>query len=390
MWHLMQCSWEHRHDKCPSVYGRFDLSYNGTEPPKLLEFNADTPTTLIETAVVQWYWLQDKFPEYDQFNCMHEKLIEQWQRIKEQYGLAGMEDNNGEPMLLYFTSVKDSEEDMRTVLYMRDTAIQAGIPCAEYLPIEDIGFNEELESFVDLENRPIRYLFKLYPYEWISNEEFGHQLDCYCDGKPTTIQEQLSNGQRTAKITLIEPPWKMILSNKCILPILWEMFPNHPNLLPSYFSDEVFKTTNNLNYVKKHIMGREGLNITMIENGDIKMETPGPYNDLFSATSKTSIVATTPVQHLLQETKQEQPPQQQQQEQQHHDEEQSHLFVYQQLHLLPNFDGFYPMTGSWVINGEPVAVGFREDVTPITGNLSFYVPHRMEVKLSSEGEDEAQ
>ena len=40
----------------PSVYGRFDLRYGGEWPPKLLEFNADTPTGLVESAVTQWNW----------------------------------------------------------------------------------------------------------------------------------------------------------------------------------------------------------------------------------------------------------------------------------------------------------------------------------------------
>jgi glutathionylspermidine synthase len=36
------------------LYGRFDLAYRGDGPPKLLEYNADTPTALFEAAVVQW------------------------------------------------------------------------------------------------------------------------------------------------------------------------------------------------------------------------------------------------------------------------------------------------------------------------------------------------
>lgn len=43
-----------------SLYGRFDLSYDGDSPPKLLEYNADTPTALVEAAVAQWYWLEER------------------------------------------------------------------------------------------------------------------------------------------------------------------------------------------------------------------------------------------------------------------------------------------------------------------------------------------
>jgi len=51
---LIEKSW---HADSPSLYGRFDLAYDGVNPPKLLEYNADTPTSLLEAAVVQWYWL---------------------------------------------------------------------------------------------------------------------------------------------------------------------------------------------------------------------------------------------------------------------------------------------------------------------------------------------
>ncbi|MCX7825954.1 MAG: glutathionylspermidine synthase family protein, partial [Verrucomicrobiae bacterium] len=69
-----------------SLYGRFDLSYDGEGSPKLLEYNADTPTALVEAAVVQWHWLQELYPDGDQFNSIHERLIEAWEMIKEQTG----------------------------------------------------------------------------------------------------------------------------------------------------------------------------------------------------------------------------------------------------------------------------------------------------------------
>ena len=46
-----------------------------------------------------------------------------------------------------------------------------------------------------------------------------------------------------SKVQLIEPPWKAILSNKGVLPLLWQRHEGHPNLLPAFFDDafhEVF------------------------------------------------------------------------------------------------------------------------------------------------------
>ena len=72
---LIERSWK---DQRPSIYGRVDLCYDGVHPPRLLEYNADTPTALLEAAVIQWYWLQDTAPAKDQFNSIHERLIAGW------------------------------------------------------------------------------------------------------------------------------------------------------------------------------------------------------------------------------------------------------------------------------------------------------------------------
>ncbi len=61
--------------------GRMDLAYDGVGPPKLLEYNADTPTALLEASVVQWQWLQEVLPKHDQFNSIHEHLIEHWKSL---------------------------------------------------------------------------------------------------------------------------------------------------------------------------------------------------------------------------------------------------------------------------------------------------------------------
>src|SRR5258705_5023395 len=67
-----------------TIYGRFDLAYDGRNPPRLLEYNADTPTSLLEAAVIQWFWFREvqnnsldfsrELPpgqKLDQFNSIH-------------------------------------------------------------------------------------------------------------------------------------------------------------------------------------------------------------------------------------------------------------------------------------------------------------------------------
>ncbi len=72
-WDFIRQSWERDEH---TIYGRFDVAFDGRSPPKLLEYNADTPTALVEAAVVQWFWLKDRFPEGQQFNSIHDRLLE--------------------------------------------------------------------------------------------------------------------------------------------------------------------------------------------------------------------------------------------------------------------------------------------------------------------------
>jgi glutathionylspermidine synthase len=277
-----------------TVYGRFDFCYDGVHPPKLLEYNADTPTALLEAAVVQWYWFRDLFPTRDQFNSIHERLIEIWSVLKEKTHDRW-----------YFTSLRGHVEDYMTVNYLRDTAMQAGLETI-YLAVEDIGWNPRQRAFVDRAERPIRHIFKLYPWEWMVHEKFSPHL--------------LETGTRW-----LEAPWKMLLSNKAILPVLYELYPQSPYLLPAAWQPI------GSSCVSKPILGREGANIQIVQNGEVVQETDGMY-------------AASPR-------------------------------VYQELCPLPNFDGHYPVLGSWMVNGYACGIGIREDNQPITQNTSRFVPH---------------
>jgi glutathionylspermidine synthase len=289
---LVEDSWE---DDEKSLYGRMDLSWDGNGAPKLLEYNADTPTALLEASVIQWYWLQDFNPKFDQFNSIHEKLIERWKDMRGQLPADGR---------VYFTAATESAEDQGTLDYLRDTAIQADIE-ALAIDIADIGWDGK--SFVDLDGRAIRALFKLYPWEWMLREAFGEHLL-----------------KRTLRV--IEPPWKMILSNKAILPVLWEMFPDHPNLLPASFDPGRFKT----DFVKKPLYSREGANVSITTDGKT-LEQPGEYGE--------------------------------------------EGFIWQAYHALPRFGANYPVIGSWIVGEEPAGIGIREDDSPITKNTSRFLPH---------------
>jgi len=246
-WPLLRDSW-HRGEG--SLYGRLDLSFDGRGPAKLLEYNADTPTSIFEAAVFQWTWLEQGIERHllpagaDQFNSLHERLIEAWKKV------------GGGIRHLYLTGTLESTEDAGTLAYLEDTARQAGFRTT-LLDLEVIGWREG-SGFVDLDNREIALAFKLYPWEWMFHDAFGKKL-------------------AKASTRWIEPPWKAILSNKGMLALLWEMFPGHPNLLPAFFEDDPDAASLGATFVRKPLLSREGANVALVRDGTTVAEQKGPY-----------------------------------------------------------------------------------------------------------------
>jgi glutathionylspermidine synthase len=300
LWPLISASW-HRDEQ--SLYGRLDLCFDGHGPAKLLEYNADTPTSIFEAAVFQWTWLEQAIERRiipsraDQFNSIHDRLIEAWSKL-------------GEGQHLHLAGTLETAEDAGTLAYLEDTARQARLQTT-MIDIEDIGWRDT-GGFVDLENRDIELAFKLYPWEWMFQDAFGERL-------------------ATAPTRWIEPPWKAILSNKGILPLLWEMFPNHPNLLPAFFDDDPKAASLGTSFVRKPLYSREGANVALVSDGVAVAEQQGPYG--------------------------------------------AEGFVRQALARLPNFSGQYPVIGSWLVDHAPCGLSIREDENPITGNTSRFLPH---------------
>ncbi|MET0377448.1 MAG: glutathionylspermidine synthase family protein, partial [Spongiibacteraceae bacterium] len=234
----------------------------------------------------------------DQFNSIQEKLLSVFERL--------------EPKIhrdMYFASVGDSIEDRGTVQYLQDIAEQAGIR-TRYLSIEDIGV-DSLGQFVDLNDRPIDYIFKLYPWEFMFEDQFSTYL-------------------AASSATWFEPPWKSILSNKGMLPLLWELHPDHPNLLPAFFEAPNAEPLSP-GWVRKPFFSREGANIEISVPGGEKLRVDGPYTDA--------------------------------------------PFIRQAFHALPRFGDAYTVIGSWVIGDEPAGIGIREDATLITKDTSRFLPH---------------
>ncbi|MBY3159017.1 MULTISPECIES: glutathionylspermidine synthase family protein [Rhizobium] len=296
---VVQRSWQRR-DR--HLYGRFDLAYDGTGPAKLLEYNADTPTSVFETAYFQFNWLTDQMAlgvlpkDADQYNSLQESLVEAFEQFSK------------EP-IFHFAAMTDNEEDRGTTVYLMDCAVQAGHR-VELLDIREIGIDAQ-GRYTDLQDRVIDRCFKLYPWEFMLREPFARQL--------------VRSGD-----VFIEPAWKSVLSNKGLLPLLWQRHPNHPNLLPSYFTDDPAASTLT-DYVRKPLLSREGENVTIFRDGRELISAPGGYGD--------------------------------------------EGFIVQAYAPLFESDGGFAVLGSWIVGDRACGLAVREDRSRITANLSRFVPH---------------
>ena len=303
-WNWIAESWRHRQ---PHLYGRMDLVYDGVGPAKLYELNYDTPTSIYEAAFFQWIWLEEQQRRgvldaaLDQYNQLQELLI---------LGFATIGKYLRRPF--YFAAVRGSLEDQGTIEYLRDCAVQAGVH-GELIAIEDIGLSRR-GSFTDLHDKVIGSLFKLYPLEHLFTDDYGPHLP-------------------RSGLQLIEPPWKAVLSNKGIMPLLWQRYRGHPNLLPAYF-DEQPGDALPAGWVRKPLFSREGANVHIALPSGEHVRSPGRYTQC-------------PV-------------------------------IRQAFHPLPRFAGGYPLIGSWVVGDTPAGMGMREDATLITRDTSRFVPHVIE------------
>ena len=286
----------------PQIYGRFDLRYDGSGPAKLLAYDADSPAYLLEAARVQRTWQAAAFPGDGQWNALPEKLVARWRDLAAK--LAGDE--------FHFTcsGAEPTGVDRVTMTYLQETAADAGLDTTG-LAIEDIGWDDVLNRFVDLAEAPMTTVCKLYPWAWMLEDQFGRQAI-----------------RRLPGTLWIEPLWKTLLANKALLAVLWEMNPGHPNLLPCYLDQPGMLTE----YVRKPKLGRDGGNIQIVAPG-YETETGGVYG--------------------------------------------KEGYVYQLFDPLPEYDGYRPVLGAWLVGDEAAGLGIRESTGLVTDDSASFVPHRV-------------
>ncbi|EGF91684.1 glutathionylspermidine synthase family protein [Asticcacaulis biprosthecium C19] len=311
---LIEQSWRNAER---DIYGRIDFAWDGRGAPKMLEYNADTPTSLLEAAVIQWSWLTDVYGagQTAQYNDLHAALVDRLRQWRSDHG-----------SFLHVSCVFPHDEDTGTVAYIESAAREAGLE-VKFVPISAIGHTpQDGGLFLDQDDQPIRLLFKLYPWDWLLADDYGPRLvDAVLKGR----------------IRLFEPAWKMLLANKRLLVKMWQMNPDSPYLLETQRTERPLRAKmergESSGYVRKPVLGREGQNIAIFRRGEVgaSEQTSGNYGD--------------------------------------------NDVVYQDLASLfvagSGHDRVHALIGSWVIGGEAKGMGVRESASAITDDRARFVPH---------------
>ena len=282
-WHIVKDSWD-RKDR--PFLGRMDFVVSD-KSLKLVEYNSDTPVSILESGLIQRNWWAEVGAPYGQFNSLDANIRKFFE------GSSGK---------IFFACNTESEEDRGNVEYLMSLVGDNVLP--KIVDLSDIGIDEQA-LFVDGKGTIMEKIYKLFPWEEMVRSEYA---------------DILTNAE------WMEPPWRMLVSNKAILPILWEMFEGDENLIPSFF-----EAPEDGNFIAKPYFSGEGSNIKVFKNGDPVLETEGDDYD--------------------------------------------GRYIFQRFVESSRFDGKYPTVGSWTVAGVPSGVGIREDDGPITGKMCRFIPH---------------
>jgi len=243
------------------LYGRFDFAGGlDGKPIKLIEFNADTPTALFETSILQWATLQlNNMEESHQFNNLYEAIKDNFKRLIIMDEDVSEFEERYEGWKILFSSVKDNEEEESTVKLLQNIANEAGFQ-TEFAYIDEVEFSAEEGVFYNDEN--YEYFFKLIPWEDIAIDE-------------SDLAMLLTQIMQNQKAIILNPAYTLMFQSKAFMKILWDLYPNHPLLLETSFDP-----LEGMAQVEKRIFGREGANTVIVdENQKVMAETDGEYGE---------------------------------------------------------------------------------------------------------------
>lgn len=287
---LARESWERRDW---GLCGRFDFLFDENGQAKLLEYNAETALSMVESSVIQSRWRSEVMPDSHQFNDLRCSLVDAWRHSGFRRVHCAWRPRHLE--------IEGAARFMAGVI--REAGLEATL-----LSLHRMGWNSKTGGFVGADDEPVECCFKIYPWAWMARERFASHVSA-------------------SGCHFVEPPWKLILGSKGLLAILWELFPEHPALMPCFETSE----KSGPSFVSKPMFGHEGQNVTVCRDGNVIESVAGEYGD--------------------------------------------EPAVYQTFVESPRYDDHLAQLSVWMVGAEPVALGVRESRDAIITNNSSFVPH---------------
>lgn len=249
-------SWEN--DVHWHLYGRFDFAGGiDGKPIKLIEFNADTPTGLFETAILQWALLKaNDLDESSQFNNVYEAISENFKRLVMLFDDPADFDKHYDGWKILFSSIEGNSEEEVTTRLLQKMADDAGFQ-TRFAFLDEVGFDDE---GIYAGEEACEYWFKLFAWEDLATDE-------------PELVIQLQTIMNNHKAIILNPAYTLLFQSKGMMKILCDLFPDSPYLLQTSFEPLVGKA-----YVEKRLFGREGANTRIINaDGSVMEEKEGDY-----------------------------------------------------------------------------------------------------------------
>jgi len=256
---VIKKSWEN--DVHWHIYGRFDIA-GGVDgkPIKLIEFNADTPTALFESTLLQWALLKNNdMNDERQFNNIYEAIAQNFKRLITLDEDIEPFNEKYDGWKILFSSVEGDDEEEATTRLLQQIATDAGFNTGfEFL--ENVRFDED--GIFDADDNKYEYWFKLFPWEDIAHDE-------------PELAVMLTQIMQNHKAIILNPAYTLLFQSKGIMKVLYDLFPDSPYLL-----ETSFEPLEGIKQVEKTIFGREGANTKIIDaNGNVVEENDGPYDN---------------------------------------------------------------------------------------------------------------
>ncbi|CAK4752599.1 unnamed protein product [Aphanomyces euteiches] len=329
LWPRLQESWTRNRNDIVSARFDFALTPSGI---KTYEYNADSASCLFECGHSQDAWAAAaRLPGHSNSSTLFAQLVAAW-RAK---GVEGM---------LHLLCDDDLEERYHS-LYMKSAAEAAGIPCILIVGVDSITYDLEGNVFRDSEGNAIRNVWKTWSWDTVLNQYKANEAqhrERRRGGDEDTPQCRKIKGSTKVQarvqvmdillhetIRVFEPLWTLLTASKAILPVVSMLHPNHPFLLRSTF-DHADVASFTTGYCAKPVMGRTGANVSIFdENHNLISATGGKWD-------KDNI-------------------------------------LFQELALLPKYNGKYVQVNCWAIDGAYGGTILRVDESNIIdGNSSMY------------------